>query len=75
MCVKGGPLACISSDGSIGVKAMGLYVSEGKREREGRWTGTEGNGDTVSFRSHLAGIEKGERGGWQRTEVTVLVSE
>ena len=33
MCVIGGPLGYISSDGGIGVKAVGPYVSEGKGER------------------------------------------
>ena len=33
VCVIGGPLACVSSDGGVSVKAMGPYVSEGKGER------------------------------------------
>ena len=35
MCVSvtSGPLACVSSDGSVGVKAVGPYVSEEKGER------------------------------------------
>jgi hypothetical protein len=39
--------------------------------RERRRIGTEGDGDVVPFRSHLAGTEKGEREGRWRSAVTV----
>ena len=61
MCVTGGPPACISSDDGVSVEAMGPHVSEGGGEREGL-TGTEGDDNAVSSRSHLAEIGAGEEG-------------
>ena len=62
MCETCGPLACVSSDGSVGVKAMGPYVSEGKGERG------ETDGDGGERRCHFLPVppggdrEGGERG-------------
>jgi hypothetical protein len=50
---------------------MGPRVSEGGGEREGL-TGTEGDGNAVSSRSHLAKTEERER---QQTEVAVPVTK
>ena len=61
LCVTGGPPACISSDDGVSVKAVGACVSEGGGEREGL-KGTEGDGNTVSSRSHLAEIGEREEG-------------
>ena len=57
----------VSSDGGVGVKALGPRDSEERGEREGR-TGTEDNGNAVSTRSHMVETRKGEEGdggGWR----------
>jgi hypothetical protein len=69
--VTSGPPACVSSDDGVGIKAMGPRVSEGGGERAAR-TGTEGDGNAVSSRSHLAKTEERER---QQTEVAVPVTK
>ena len=51
------------------------HMSVREREREGRRMGTEGNDDTISFWSHVVGIENGERGRRQWTEVIVSALE
>jgi hypothetical protein len=70
--VTGGPPACVSSDGGVGVKVMGPCVSE--RGERGERMGTKGDGNAISSQSHLAQIEGG-RGERRQTKVTVLVME
>ena len=54
VCVTGGPLLASAVTAASALRPWARMLVR-EREREGRRTGMEGNGDVVSFWSHLAG--------------------
>jgi hypothetical protein len=60
--------ACVSSDGGIGVKALGPRDSEGGREEEGDGRGRRITATPFPPGPHMVKTERGEKGnggGWR----------